>query len=183
MKNTTDDYISIYVVHAPEGVQHVVSLLSTEIAFSPSSNGLAPEAIIGICNRPLKPGETLAPANFARNRIFVDFLHDVIARRGPENPSLQSAARKQGDGCVYIIDGRTPDPEGDVPRHDIIGAFGVKQGEIDSGSYEANPHHVILSPDGFFQLDPTLLEFLMEELVERNSSGAITHQRPWWKLR
>lgn len=170
MKSTTDDRINIYVVHAPEGIQHVVSLLPTDIAFSATSAGLASEAIIGVCKRPLERGEILLPANFSTNRVFVDFLHDVIARRAPENASLRAAARAQGEGWVYLIDSRTPDPEGDVPVQDIIGAFEVKQGEIVSGSYEANPRHVILSSNGFFQLDPALLQCLVEELTARNSN-------------
>jgi hypothetical protein len=123
---------------------------------------------VGVCKKPLEMGESLTPLNFKPNTVFVDFLHEVIARRGPESSSLQSAARAQGEGWVYLIDARTPTPEGDVPVHDILGAFAVKSGELVAGSYQPNRHHTILSPDGIFQLESTLFESLMEELIARH---------------
>ncbi len=57
--------------------------------------------------RPLEPGEATTPTVFAPNRVFVDFLHGVIARRGTELPGLTAEAKRQGDGRVYVIDQRT----------------------------------------------------------------------------
>jgi hypothetical protein len=96
----------------------------------------------------------------------VDFLHVVIARRGPELPGLVAAARSQGDGWVYIIDQRTPTPGDAVPPEDIVGAFEVKAGEVVPGSYWPNPKHAILSARGFFQLGDELQACLLEELAK-----------------
>jgi hypothetical protein len=157
--------LNVYRVRMPDGLKDVVSLLPMEAGFS---EGLAPEAIVGVSTLLLDRGQKMTPENFVRNRVFVEFLHDVIARCGPEIPALQAEAREQGDGCVFMIDGRTPDPQGNVPPHDIIGAFEVKAGGIVSGSYKANHNHVLLSQDGFFQLDAMLFERLMDELAVRN---------------
>jgi hypothetical protein len=77
-------------------------------------------------------------------------------------------AKSTGDGYLYVIDQRTPTPQGAVPPDDIIGAFEVKGGEIVAGSYRSNANHKILSARGFFQLDAPLLACLIQELETRN---------------
>src|SRR5262249_46486291 len=118
---------SVYVCHVdtPEGPKDYVTLLPPEVAFT---QGLAPEAIVGGLRRPLGPGEPITPEVFARNRVFVDFLHAVIARHGPDQPGCRAEAKRLGEGWVYVIDQRTPTPEGPVPPEDIIGAFEVHGG-------------------------------------------------------
>jgi hypothetical protein len=155
-------------VQSPEGVNDYVTLLPPELAFS---RGLAPEAIVGVLSHPLAEGEPITPAVFARNRIFVEFLHAVIARRGPSLPDLIAEAERQRNGRVYLIDGRTPTPEGAVPPEDIIGAFEVRDGRIVPGSYNACPNHGVLSSNGFFQLPSELHALLVEELSNLTRSG------------
>ncbi len=150
--------------NTPEGVKDLVTCLPHEQVFG---RGLAPEAIIGVLLRPLEPGEAITPAIFARNRVFVDFMQGVIARRGPEMPGLIAAARRQGNGWVYIIDQRTRTPEGAVPPEDIVGAFEVRTGGVVPGSYLPNAKHLILSGGGFFQLGNELQTCLLEELAGR----------------
>src|SRR4051794_8713081 len=104
--------IGIYQVDTHEGRKSFVSCLPHEQVFA---RGLAPEAIIGVLLRPPEPDEPITPAMFARNRVFVDFMQGVIARKGPDLPGLIEAARRQGDGWVYVIDQRTRTPRGDVP--------------------------------------------------------------------
>lgn len=155
--------MSIYESSTPEGIKHFVSCLPGEHVFA---RGLAPEAIVGVLLRPPKPGEDITPAIFARNRVFVDFMHDVIARRGPGAAGLVAAARRQGDGWLYVIDQRTRTPDGAVPPEDIVGGFEVRGGQLLPGSYRASPRHVILSADGFFQLGEELQACLLEELAK-----------------
>lgn len=151
-------------VKTAEGEKDYVTCLPHEQAFE---RGLAPEAIVGVLLRPLEPDEPITPALFARNRVFVDFMHDVIARRGPTLPGLIAEARRQGDGWVYIIDQRTRNPQGHIPPEDIVGVFAVKSGEIVTGSYQPCPKHQILSADGFFRLEGELQACLLEELASR----------------
>ena len=155
---------ALYVcrVDTPEGDKDYVTLLPPDRAFS---RGLRPEAIVGVLSRPLAAGESITPAVFARNRVFVQFLHEVIARRGPGLPDLVAEAERQGDGWIYLIDRRTRTPVGAVPPEDIIGAFEARCGRVVTGSYQASPRFQILSSDGFFRLSPDLQAVLLEELA------------------
>jgi hypothetical protein len=161
-----DDRFYVCRVETPEGQQDYVTLLPPEIAFR---SGLAPEAIVGVLSHPLEPDERITPDVFVRNRIFVDFLHQVIARHASNQPGFQEETKRIGKGWVYVIDQRTPTPRGAVPPEDIIGAFEVKDGEVVLGSYRASPQHRILSANGFFRLDAELHRCLLNELEARNS--------------
>lgn len=161
--------INVCEAETPEGLKHYVTCLSLDDVFA---RGLAPEAIVGELLRPLEPGERISPDVFARNRIFVEFMHDVIARRAPQLPGFIAEARRQGNGWMYVIDQRTPTPQGGVPPHDVVGAFEVRDGSVVTGSYQRNSNHTILSDDGFFQLGSELHSCLMDELMALNHQAA-----------
>jgi hypothetical protein len=163
--------IMVCKVHTPQGEKYYVTLLPTEVIFA---HGLAPEAVVGVLLGPPQPGVPIRPEVFARNRVFVDFLHEFIAREAPGQPGLQAEARRLGNGWVYVIDQRTATPGGAVPPEDILGAFEVKNGEVVPGSYRPSPKHQILSANGFFQLDAALLGCLLRELEARSAK----HQGP-----
>ena len=154
--------ISVCRVHTEEGPKDYFTCLSPERVFA---RGLPREAVIGVLLRPLAPGEAITPAVFARNRVFVDFMHDVIARRCPQLAGFIAEARRQGQGCVFVIDQRTGTPQAAVPPQDIVGGFQIQNGTVVPDSYLPNPNHMVLSLDGFFQLGPELEPCLMEELV------------------
>jgi hypothetical protein len=151
-------------VPTPDGPKVYFTLLPLETVFS---RGLVGEAIVGGLLRPLKPEESITPEVFARNRVFVEFMHDVIARNGPSHPGLAAEAKKTGNGWVYILDARTPDPNGAVPPEDVIGAFQVKDGRVVANSYQRNQNHMIFSQRGFLRLDPGLRECLVRETLAR----------------
>lgn len=153
--------ISVCRVDTPDGVKDYVTCLSHEHVFS---RGLSPQAIIGVLLRPMESGEKITPEGFARNRVFVDFMHGVIARRGPQLPGLLAEARRQQNGFVYVIDQRTATPQGAVPLQDILGAFQIKDGEVVPNSYTAIPEHQIFTADGFFDLGSELNRCLLEEM-------------------
>ena len=154
--------ITLCRVENPDGVKYYITCLPLE---QMCSRGLAPEAIIGILLRPLEPDEVITPAVFAQNRVFMDFLHRVITRHGPELPGLIAEAGRQRNGWLYIIDQRTRTPEGAVPPEDIIGAFEVRGGQIVPDSYRPFPSHMILTEDGFLRLGAELQAFLLQELA------------------
>jgi hypothetical protein len=145
--------------------QDLISVLPPEDVFA---RGLTPEAIVGKLTSPLGEGEAITPEDFARNRLFVEFLHEVIARHAPELAALRAEARRIGEGWVYVIDARTADPRGRVPPEDTLGAFEVTAGRVVIDSYRRNAKHVTLSKDGFFELDAVLRERLLEELASRH---------------
>src|SRR5262249_4525582 len=124
--------IGVCRVNTPEGMKDFITCLPHEYVFK---HGLAPEAIVGELAHPLGADEAITPAIFARSRVFVDFLHDVIARRAPDQPGRIAEARRQGNGWVAVIDQRTPTPRGAVPPEDVLGLFEVKDGEVVPGSY------------------------------------------------
>lgn len=155
--------INVFDVDTPDGPRHYVSCLSHEQVFA---NGLPPEAIIGVLLRPWDPSQPIMPEVFARNRVFVEFMHEVIGRRGPMLDGLRAEARRQQEGWVYIVDRRTLTPGGSVPPEDIVGAFEVKHGQVVPGTYQASPKHVILSSGGFFQFGTELEACLLEELAK-----------------
>jgi hypothetical protein len=154
--------INVCRVETPEGPKDYVTCLSHEHIFQ---HGLVAEAIIGVLLRPLESGEVITPGTFARNRVFVEFMHSVIARRGPELPGLTAEAKRQGEGLVCVVDQRTPTPQGAVPPEDIVGVFEIKNGQVVPGSYQASPKHMILSANGFFRLGSELQPCLLEELA------------------
>jgi hypothetical protein len=166
MKNPTEPAVYACRVDTPEGTRDYFTLLTPDVV---SSQGLAPESIIGMLLRPLGTGESITPEVFARNRVFVDFMHDVFARYAPQQPGCQSEAKRLGDGWICIIDQRTPTPKGPVPPEDIIGVIEVKGGAVVPGSYRASHKHMILSPNGFFQLERGLRDCLLRELAVRNA--------------
>lgn len=147
-------------VDQPEGPVAYVTLTPQDQL---SVRGIAPQEIVGQIIDPNLPG--VAPDNFARNRVFVEFLHAVIARHGPSLPGLIAEAQRQGEGLVVIVDGRAETPADAVPPEDVVGAFQVADGRIVADSYRANPNHRILSARGFFRIDPELQRHLLEELA------------------
>lgn len=136
------------------------------VAAPDAQRDISPKEIVGMLRRPLQTGESITADNLMTNREFVDFLHSVIAKHGPSVAGLVNAAKQQGEGWVYIIDGRTPTPQGDVPAEDILGAFEVKNGDISSASYQRFTEHRILSSHGFTRLDSDFLERLLAELSQ-----------------
>jgi hypothetical protein len=161
--------ITVCKVTTPEGPQEYVALGTAEQIFT---RGLPAEGIVGVLTRPLEPGEAITPAVFARHRAFVDFMHAVIAQHAPPQAGCIAEARRLGNGWVYIIDQRTPTPQGPVPPQDIVGCFEVKDGQVVTGSYRPNDKHRILSADGFCQLGAELQQCLLEELAKRSVSGS-----------
>jgi hypothetical protein len=138
-----------------------VSLWGPEIAFT---RGVRAEAIVGA----VPPDETgafsLTPERFRENPAFVAVLKHVIGSVMHLLDDVRDAARRQGDGHVYLIDERTPDPAGEVPPADIIGAVEVRDGAPVAGSYRHNPNHRLYTADGFFRL-PAALERELRAMI------------------
>ena len=104
--------------------------------------------------------------SFRPNPGFIEFMHSTIQRCVADDVDLQDAARRQNEGHVYILDGRTPEPEGHVPPEDIIGAVQVRNGEIVPGSYKANPNYRVYTDRGLVRLPRSLHQALLRALKE-----------------
>jgi hypothetical protein len=165
-----------YEVPGDDGTVHFISPLPHEIAFQ---HGLVPEAILGtVVERPARfariEGQRIAgaqmvnpqgltPAHVELNPGFVRFLQQSLARHGPTLRGLLDAARSQREGFVYIIDARTPTPNGDVPVEDISGAFAVRSGSL--GAFTANEHYRAVGRHGLMRMDPALEHLFLGDLT------------------
>ncbi len=161
--------LHFYRIDIPgQGMVDIVSLLAEQVVFN---QGLVPQAIVGRLLKGSTDGGTLTPENFARNTAFVDFLHQVIGRYGPEVPELNVDASRMRSGRLSVIDRRVPVLEGEVQPSNILGTFGVQDGEIIPGTYEPNANHLIFSSQGFFRLPRLLHDRLLKSLMTIASAG------------
>lgn len=154
--------IGLFTVNTGDGQRKLVSFIPAEVAFK---TGMLPQAIIGVLEG---VDDRIEPETFVANREFVSFLHQVISKYGPQLPDFHQEARRLGEGSVFLLDGRTPDPLGAVEPEDIIGSFPVQQGKLVPDSYSPNPNHRLVSKRGVFIL-PT---FFQEKLLQKYASLA-----------
>jgi hypothetical protein len=119
--------------------------------------GVPAEAIVGQIRR---PQEDVKPLNFARNSVFVEFMHATIERVGPHDKELKKQARAIKNGYLTLIDRRAG--PGDPSPEDVFGRFEVENGMIKE--YERNEAHRILSDRGFFRLPPSIEKKLIQAL-------------------
>jgi hypothetical protein len=119
---------------------------------------LKSEAIVGFVSNYPFDLDTFTP-----NKLFVNFMQQIIANNAPNDLLLQEEATKQQEGWIYIIDGRESETE-DPSSEDIIGAFEVKDGRIIVDSYYPNENYNIFGKRGLFQLSPFLSTALLEAL-------------------
>ena len=147
-----------YYNDKPERIK-ALSLLSPEQVEKIGT--LKGEAILGFVT-----GEQLSLESFHHNRIFIDFIQNLIGIEAPKDPDLQAAASEQQKGWIYIIDRRVTDSpqEEETSPEDIFGAFEIKDGQILANSYQPNDNYLIFSKNGLFQLPDSLNQSLISAL-------------------
>jgi hypothetical protein len=94
----------------------------------------------------------------------------VVAKHAPELAEYQTQAKKQRDGWVYVIDGRTVRSKEPIVSRDILGAFAVRGGIIKPNSYRRNDEYGLFTQEGFFRLHETLASELMDDLLALNAN-------------
>lgn len=155
----------------PPGVSpyDIVTPIPHEIMFK---EGLAREAVVGRLKRlsNIEGEGGFSPEDLIPNPVFIDFLHRVVAKHAPELVEYQTQAKKQHDGWVYVIDGRTARSKEPILPQDILGAFAVLGGIIMPNSYRRNDQYVLFTQNGFFRLHKTITSKLMEELLALNAN-------------
>jgi len=156
--------VFLYEVDLGGGVRNVVSLLEPDWVYE---YGLRPDAVVAVLPAGATPAD-VHPGDVRENGPFVRLLSRTIFENAGQHEALQREAEVQGDGCVYLLDGRTPDPGGRVPPHDIIGAFEVRDGALLTGSYQHNPRHRLFTTDGWFRLPPAFETALQSRLRARS---------------
>ena len=158
------------VVATVDGVtQQFVTLVDNDRIFE---HGLQPEQIVGQLRTPTADGGQLTADNFMPNVAFVDFLHDFVARTAAEDSGLREAAASGKVENLFVIDQRTPTPDGNVPPEDILGAFVVRDGSITAADYQSNRgKHQLLTARGFFNLGPGAMQQLVAALSSSVDRG------------
>jgi hypothetical protein len=150
------------VVHVTEQGNYL-SLLPVDHV---TEHGLVPRAIVGEVVGDPGSGGSLTLETFVGNRAFHQFLHEVVERHAPTTLGFAEDARQQRDGCIYLIDQRTPTPGGRVPPEDVIGGFEVRDGHVVAHSYQPIPSHQLMTERGLFNLGDELQARLVFELEQ-----------------
>jgi len=144
-------------VATPQGKVTYLTLVDSSVFMK---SGLPPEAIVG---QLLDGTKEITSANFARNRVFVDYMHSFIAAEGPADGELRGAARRVRNGELRVLDRRA---KGDEPaEEDVVGTFQIVDGTLTT--YTRNPKHRILGDRGLFRLPQSLEKKLVEALARK----------------
>ena len=97
---------------------------------------------------------------FQENKEFrstlTSFINTVLTRQD----ELINQAKAQGTGWIYLIDQRTPTPQGETPPEDIIGGFQIENGE--SLKFTPNTKHTLISRSGVFDLGNSANKLLLQ---------------------
>jgi len=150
----------LYQIDFGGGERNVVSLLEPDWV---SRHGLNPDAVVAVLPAGATPDD-VRPNDVRENGPFLRLLSRIIFENADRHDMLQREAEIQGDGYVYLLDGRTPDPGGRVPPQDIVGAFEVRDGALVIGSYRHNPQHRLFTTAGWFRLPPAIEAALQSRL-------------------
>ena len=131
-------------------------------------DGLPSHAVLGQISALLP---SMTPDQFEENDDFVALVHEVCQKLAPQLTDLQTAAKAQGTGQIYLIDQRAGQVTGDVSAEDILGVFDVRSGDILPKSYRANPQYRLLTDNGPIQLPGSLEEHLLQIIRTRKSES------------
>jgi hypothetical protein len=156
--------VFVFQVNVGGDVQEMVSILEPGAVFE---HGLCTEAILGRIRPGPTNGSQITPERFQENPAFVHFLRELISEKVYTVGGLRRTGEQQGEGYVYLIDARTPEPQGKVTPADVIGAVTVHGGSLVAASYRHNPNHRLLTADGFFKLPTELETILLTDLRAR----------------
>lgn len=116
-------------------------------------HGLIGSVIVGEVEKS-DSGEIDLQNNFKANSLFKKTIFDFVEKVVVSDPLLIKSAKEQDEGWLYVIDQRTPTPNGEVPPFDIIGTFEVIDGVLDS--FNSNENYQIRSINGFTDFGVTL---------------------------
>lgn len=155
--NSDGDY-AVYEIDVEGETRRYLSPLPHVIGFQ---FGLTTEAIIGeLAN----DADEISVDSFKPNPVFKNFLQWVIGKHAISLPAFVAEAKRQCDGYVYVLDQRTPTPDGAVPPEDIIGGFEVKNGELIR--FIGSPNYVVYGRNGLMSLERSIHGKLIDELTE-----------------
>ncbi len=133
-----------------------------------NSQGLPAEAVIGEVD-PRQPDMTVD--GFTPNDAFLTLLGQIITDYAPTLDTVQKQAAKVKNGPVYVVDHRNINQGRKPPFEDVIGWFGVRDGVVQTDSWNLSPNYKLLSNDGPIELEGPLEEKLLEAIQAILDSG------------
>lgn len=131
-------------------------------------HGLPSAAVLGDVD-PRRPEMTVD--GFTPNDDFLKLLHEIVKQFGPELDSVQRQLEHVKNGPVYVVDRRSIADGAKPPFEDVIGWFGVRDGELLVESYSASPNYQLLSNGGPPQLEAPLEERLLAAVYRLVEAG------------
>ena len=117
---------------------------------------------------------------FLPNLEFLEFLHQRVAEIMPTLPGLRESYRHRRTGTIFLVDQRFEAEAARItdndllPREEIIGVFGIEDGEISASSYRRSTAYAAWTRWGRSRLLP----FLRPALVERLRGMPIPAEMP-----
>ena len=127
-----------------------------------------PNAFAAIAGKFLQDPNKYENPQFIENETFVEMMHKTIVDGLLTYEDLVDRMRAGVEKYIYLIDKRTPSPQGEVPPEDIYGCIEmVEDGSID---YTPNPNYKIYGKNGFFYLcRPVMYDIIRNSLLVINS--------------
>ena len=125
-----------------DGKQLAVLVLARPEGDAPA----APHAILGEADY---MGRAVDWSSFRRNSVFVEFFTRYMRGELPTRPDVLAQARVKPGDYIYIIDPRAPDPQGEVPFHDVVGWYeSGADGRPRRETFTYNSEHLIVFGEG-----------------------------------
>ena len=156
----------VYSIKIEGNDMAALSMLPPDVV---NTKGLPAQAVLGEVD-PRQPDMTVD--GFTPNDAFLELLSQVIIEHAPQLETVQKQAENVQNGPIYVVDHRNVNRGDKPPFEDVIGWFGVRDGEILTDSWNLSPNYKLLSNDGPIELEMVLEEKLMEAIwaVVENSA-------------
>ena len=123
--------------------RHLVCFMESVAA---GSTGIPTQAIVGEYT-PDADGQ-FDPETFQTNPDFLSAFAAFMNAEAAQTPEVVAQAKDHPDDLLYLVDPRTPDPDGDIPASDILGCFQVDpDGNVIPDSFRPHPDHTWLDPN------------------------------------
>ena len=146
----------VYTIKLEGNDMAALSLLPPDIV---QQYGLPTEAVIGEVDH---RHPDMTPEHFTPNDKFLDLLSGVIRAHAPRLESIQKQVAKIDNGPVYVVDRRSANQGERPPFEDVIGWFGVRNGELQLDSWNPNPNYKLLTNAGPIELESALEPHLVD---------------------
>ncbi len=108
---------------------------------------------------------------FATSAAFLQRYSRYMRGELAVRPRVLGEGRVRAGDKLYVIDPRTPTPQGDVPSRDIVGYYETDAGGVPRAeTFSYNPKHLFVTPEG--KLSGVLHDAALWQALSLNGPGA-----------